>query len=334
MIFDIIIFKHNNYMENEKNMKESIFLGEHGVTSTSANYVANVAKEMIRSEQEALDGLNFVSTTVTDDIGMTAGGLIAKQGDQLEALMQVPAKLERVAKMKMLIGWLREGIKAKEEMSDKVSQMREREVGHILHLQQPCNLTESQWKSDCWHEESGYKFFLTKDRPAEADSLKLLPEADQCRVQLLQSRAAAMGKFIHEKGAFGMARKQAIECERNPLQIEKGGLGKATLFYTSQLAVSKAKIDEVYFAMQNAYREVQQELNALLFKAKDLWDKECHRIEEENKTILQEYDIANRNYNEAIWQWKRERRAEISDYKIIIPYELREIFDEVNRMGK
>lgn len=90
----------------------------------------------------------------------------------------------------------------------------------------------------------------------------------------------------------------------------------------------------MYFSLQNAYREVQQELNALLFKAKTQWRNECLRIEEDNKAIWQEYDIAKRDYNNAVRQWKEARVAKISDYKIIIPLELRELFDEVNRIGK
>lgn len=321
-------------MEKEKIMKESIFLGEHGVTSTSANYVANVAKEMVRSEQEALDNLDFVTTTVADDLYQVKCGRITKRGDNEEALMQIPEKLDRVAKMKSLIGWLREGIKAKDEMIAKVKKMGDHEIGHILQIQEPYHLTESQRKNDCWDDAAGFKFYLTKVAPTEEEYMKQLPEAEQRKIQLLQTKAAVMGKFIHEKGAFGMARKNAFECGRNPVVVERGGSIKPTMFYTSHLEVSKEKIDEVYFSLQNAYREVQQELNALLFKTKELWRKECLRIEEDNKVIMQEYDIAYRDYLQAIRQWKEARVAEISDYKIIIPQELREIFDEVNHIGK
>ena len=321
-------------MENEKNMKECIFLGEHGVTSTSANYVANVAKEMIRSEQEALDNLDFVTITVADDLYQVKCGRITKRGDNEETLIQMSEKLDRVAKMKSLIGWLREGIKAKEELINKVKMMGDHEIGYILQIQEPYHLTESQRKNDCWDEAGGFKFYLTKSTPTEEEYMKQLPEAEQRKIQLLQTKAAVMGKFIHEKGAFGMARKQAFECERNPVTIEKGGMAKPTLFYNRHLEVSKEKIDEVYFSLQNAYREVQQELNALLFKAKELWRKECLRIEEDNKVIMQEYDIASRDYLQAIRQWREARVAEISDYKIIIPQELRELFDEVNHIGK
>lgn len=321
-------------MENEKKVKESIFLGEHGVTSTSANYVANVAKEMIRSELNALDNLSFVTTTISDDINHVECGRISKRGDNEEALMQIPEKLDRVAKMKTLIGWLREGIKAKDEMIERATSMRDREVANLLHIQEPYVFYESQRKSKDVDEDDGLKLFILKDHPTEEEFLKQQPEAEQRKIQLLQSKVAVMGKFIHDKGTFGMARKQAFECGRTPVTVEKGGLAKPAMFYTSYLEVSMEKIDEVYFRLQNAYREVQQELNAILFKHTELWRKECLRIDEENKVIYQGYDIANREYLEAIRRWRQERVAKILDCKIIIPQELRELFDEVNRIGK
>lgn len=321
-------------MENEKNMKESIFLGEHGVTTASANYVANVAKEMIRSELDALDNLSFVSTTISDDINQMDCGHISKRGDNEEALMQIPEKLDRVAKMKTLIGWLREGIKAKDELIERVRNMQDREVASILHLQEPGLFYKAQWKSKGMDEAAGFKFFILKDDPTEEEFLKQQPEAEQRKIQILQTKVAVMGKFIHDKGAFGIARKQALECGRTPVTVEKGGMAKPVMFYTSYLEVSKDKIDDVYFRLQNAYREVQQELNAILFKNTELLRKECLRIQEENKAIWQECDIAKRDYLQAIRQWKEARVAKISDYKIVIPQELREIFDEVNRIGK
>ena len=127
----------------EKDLEKCIFLGEHGVTSTSANYVANVAKEMIRSEQEALDNLDFVTTTISDDIYQVKCGRVAKRGYNEESLMQIPEKLDRVAKMKSLIGWLREGIKAKDELINEVRKMGDHQIGQILQIQEPYYLIES-----------------------------------------------------------------------------------------------------------------------------------------------------------------------------------------------
>ena len=40
------------------------FFGENGITSTSANHVANLAKEMVRSYQEKLAAVTFYDETI------------------------------------------------------------------------------------------------------------------------------------------------------------------------------------------------------------------------------------------------------------------------------
>ena len=48
-----------------------VFFGNHGLTSTSANHLANIAKEKIVSNEAKLKNLNFVTTTV-DIVGSPA----------------------------------------------------------------------------------------------------------------------------------------------------------------------------------------------------------------------------------------------------------------------
>lgn len=45
-----------------------VFFGEHGLTSTSANHLANIAHEKIVSNEAKLKNLNFVTMTVPDGI--------------------------------------------------------------------------------------------------------------------------------------------------------------------------------------------------------------------------------------------------------------------------
>lgn len=47
-------------------MKEinRVFFGEKGITSTSANHLANLAKECMESNRRALEGVGFITSTV------------------------------------------------------------------------------------------------------------------------------------------------------------------------------------------------------------------------------------------------------------------------------
>ena len=45
-------------------MENKVFFGENGLTSTSANHVANLAKEFISSSEKYLNSISFVKTTI------------------------------------------------------------------------------------------------------------------------------------------------------------------------------------------------------------------------------------------------------------------------------
>ena len=44
--------------------KNKIFFGEKGISSTSANHLANIAKQMVDQENAKLDATSFVTTQV------------------------------------------------------------------------------------------------------------------------------------------------------------------------------------------------------------------------------------------------------------------------------
>lgn len=93
--------------------KDMIFFAADGVglTSTSANHVANVAKEMIRNLESELAAMTFFSIEValigSKSVNRLSGGV----GDADVAA--VADRLYRIADAKSLIAWLREAIKAK-----------------------------------------------------------------------------------------------------------------------------------------------------------------------------------------------------------------------------
>ena len=54
-------------------MENKVFFGENGLTSTSANHVANLAKEFITSSEEYLNSISFINCEI---------GLIGSDKDQ------------------------------------------------------------------------------------------------------------------------------------------------------------------------------------------------------------------------------------------------------------
>ena len=96
------------------NMKHSNMLGKDGLTVTSANHVANIAKEMYEAAESRLKTLKLYSR----DYMLAVNGNTYRVENESEKseLETLPSVLKEVGELKSLIAFLREGIKAKEAM--------------------------------------------------------------------------------------------------------------------------------------------------------------------------------------------------------------------------
>ena len=68
-----------------------VFFGKHGITSTSANHLANIAKELIADNEAKLKNITFVTTTI-DIVGSTASDKTISRGyteEQLSLLTNI-----------------------------------------------------------------------------------------------------------------------------------------------------------------------------------------------------------------------------------------------------
>lgn len=91
-----------------------IFFSNHGLTSTSAAHLADLAQELIAGNEAKLKNLNFVTTKV-DIVGSTSdSGKTINIGYDESMLAQVRPLLEEIAIMNAFCAWMREAIKAKE----------------------------------------------------------------------------------------------------------------------------------------------------------------------------------------------------------------------------
>ena len=79
--------------------KDLIFFGETGLTNTSANFVANMAKEMYATSESYLDNMVFYDTTVKL-IGTSEETPINKGTDDTT---WIPQTMKEIAQLKSLI---------------------------------------------------------------------------------------------------------------------------------------------------------------------------------------------------------------------------------------
>jgi hypothetical protein len=105
-----------------KNMdKNLVFFAENGLTSTSANHIANMAKESIADLERNISSINFVTKSVSL-IGTDAEHVV-KRGWSKDLLDTLPEKIKQITEMKSLCAWLREAIKARDNMLNDVRRM-------------------------------------------------------------------------------------------------------------------------------------------------------------------------------------------------------------------
>lgn len=275
------------------------FLGKDGLTLTSANHIANIAKEMYESLETKMKSLCLVSRDFTLAInGQTYRIENESTKDEFDMLS---TSLKDVAALKSLIAWLREGIKAKvKETSEEKEEewIKEQIKAGRTELEEPIKL-----------EKLLFEDILVEE-----------PIDKQVRYYTLEAKCATFGKFIHPDGHFAEARKTFFNKQKNPTSIE--GRGQEVEINTYTTMFTTEEVDKKFFALQQEYRSVQAEFNSI-------------KSELERKLSAKTQDL----FNEYIAKWKEcstnknlaliKRREEINCLKIVIPESLKEIYNKV-----
>lgn len=300
-------------MNNTDMNKDMIFFSADGkgLTSTSANYIANLAKEMIRGIESKLDSLVLYSTSVSLIGTEAVQQLVAGAGS--EDLAGVRSGLMAVAKAKSLIAWLREAIKARERMLSEAAAIDIEEYAKIMDIKLP----EKPEMGKALTEDE-YWASLSVDR--------------RNRYYETETVAAVLGKAIHPEGSIANAREGLDNAIREPRRVT--GDGRDALIYTYSPSVSVQEVDELYFLLQRKYREAQAELNSMKY--------ECEKaVKDSEIAVSTAYADATSLYSKQMQDIRarmsvyiKERVRDIGKLKILIPESLDEIYRQVSALGK
>ncbi len=288
--------------------------GEEGValTSTSANHIANLAKEYIQGVETQLNNVCFFNVEVAL-VGSTSKNII-QTGRTFEVLTKLQSMLEGVAQAKSLIAWLREGIKAKENLLMKDLQ----------------NISLEDW---CEEYEvvkpvaPTYGHVLT-----EAEYYASLPIKERNRYYQLETEAAVLGKYIHPDGHLSNARKELKDKLQHPHEVD--GKGRDALIYTYTPTVFVSEIDNVFFELQKKHREIQAQLNAMKYSCEQAINESTNKVNTEYMAASQKYQAELKDVLGAFKTWKDEKSQEYSKLKIVIPNSLLGIYNTINSLGK
>jgi hypothetical protein len=288
----------------------SVFFSENGLTSTSANHVANLAKEYVQNIEKDLSNTSFINTSVTlIDSNNNVTTSIGKDATFLEF---VETKLNKISEAKSLIAWLREALKAKENLQAELNK-----------------LTTSEWVK--MEKNEVYPTFPERDNyMTQDDYYASLNIKDRNRYYMLETQAAVYGKYIHPSGAFSKAREELSDKLNKPHEVKEDG--RDTIIYNYNPSVEQSKVEDLFFKLQKDYRQVQAQLNGMKHECELALSESCISIDNKFKEEFEKYNQTIINYNAEYNLWVKKKSQEYASLKIAIPDNLKSIYNEVNSL--
>lgn len=279
-------------------MNKEVFFGEKGLTSTSANYICNIAKEWYSSKEAEISNIIGYNTYVKV-LGTETYDLVTKGEFDIQVLEQT---LNEISEAKALTAWLREAIKARENL---VKEVKSKEIEHIPQPEKGHILTEEEY----------YASLSTYNR---------------LRYYSLEAECATLGKCIHPDGKLNNLRKKLKSLP--PVSLDKEDT--LVLVYKYDKTIKEEDLDDVFFQLQNKYRELQAQLNKYKYECQKAIEESQIKADSEYAKAYAEWstDVSNKLNN--LRNWKNEEIKRIGDLKIIIPKSLESIYQKINNLGK
>ncbi len=289
----------------------SVFFSENGLTSTSANHVANLAKEYVQNIEKDLSNTSFITTSVTlIDCNSKVTTSIGKDATFLEL---VETKLNKISEAKSLIAWLREALKAKENLQAELTR---------LSLEDWVKMEKNETIPEV-HPMRGR--YMTIDNYYASLNIK-----DRNRYYMLETKAAVYGKYIHPSGAFSKAREELTDKLNRPHEVKEDG--RDTIIYNYKPSVEQSKVEDLFFKLQKDYRQVQAELNGMKHECELALTANRISIDNKFKEELEKYNQVITNYTAEYDVWTKKKSQEYASLKIAIPDNLKSIYNEVNSL--
>lgn len=288
-----------------------VFFSEHGLTSTSASHLADLAQEVIAGNETKLKNMTFVTTKV-DIVGSASeSGKTICVGYDGNMLAQVRPLLEEIASMNAFCAWMREAVKAKDKK-----------------LKQVANFTFEEW---CTFQ--GVEIPSSPSYPketTEADIIAQMNIKERNRYLQLEAIAATIGKYIHPGGQFSSAREELQNRIMKPYSTD--GNRKDTLIYAHTPSVNPQKVEDVFFELQKWHRQNERELNRMKFAIKKQAEKKTLEDIQQFKQALEQEKQRHMQLFTQYKEWQLEERERISRLKIVVPEALQDTYERLNKL--
>lgn len=285
--------------------KDKIFFGETGLTTTSANYTANICKEMYRGLEQELQSIVFYTTTVklldSSEVNLIREGVTT--------VSNVKQKLQDIASLKSLISWLREAIKAKERLIKEAENTSYEDYG----LEVP--------------ERPERAEYITEDDVIGMWSIK-----QRNRYYYLDTLCATIGQYIHPDGTFAKEREQLQKILHEPHKVS--GSGRDTLLYNYAASVALVDVEDTFMDLQQTYRGYQAELNSLKHQVQEAVQLDQATKNGQYSLELQNWQGQMTVIDATLKEKRHQATVAAQNLKIIIPDSLKPIYEKVQKVGK
>lgn len=302
-------------------IKTLSFFGENGLSSTSANHVANLAKEAVRKYRYALENINFCKESISVIGDKTA--TVVEEGTDYDTLKSIPGLIQKIASANSLIAFLREAIKEKERRFKEAKEYVDADRRKAFDAEK-IELGVAALSSTKMPVREAY--------PTEEDVKLEWTIGEQEKYLSLEAEAAALGKAIHEDGPLSSARIDLMNKILKPNRVAANG--RDTIIYQYSPRVRVEDVDIVYDSLQKRFRSVQAELNGMKKRIEDT-------ILERKLAIDNAYNEAMREYNAKVTDYRRredvferemdikrkELMQQVNALKIVIPNRLKPMYD-------
>ena len=293
-------------------MKEidKIFFGENGLTSTSANYIANKAKEYITELELKFSKIGFINETLL--VPNSTDTKTVKKGYTYKDLKEVVDNdIKKMYTIKSLIAWLREAIKCKDE--------------YINNIQYQYTFEDYLKENNIENIAPASVSSLT-----EEDVLKTWDIETRKKYYDLETKCAVIGKMIHPDSPLSKGKEEMVSVSNAPSRIEK--FDNSILIYDRELSMKLSDLNDIIFNLQNQHRTYQAELNSLKFKIQTTITDQRNKDFKEYQEAYQKYQL-ERNKNYTDYQNKiLNIKDETGKLKIVIPESLKETYEFVNKL--
>ena len=293
----------------------NVFFKNGFLTSTEAQNICNVANEVIAELTESINSVQFYNTTITS---IVSSNNAVNAGKGTPDVSWIQGAIIKIGQYNSLIAWLKEAIKNKNEALDELSST------HIRDW--------SEYEDHSAPKSPSKKATVTKD-----DVIRNLGATELNKYFTLQSKAAAIGKFIHETGSISKAKVMLNKVIAEPNKIS--GAGRDTVVYKYTPSVEVTEVNDMFLSLMTEHRNLNAQLNFI--KAKAIEEANTQNIVNERE-YQKARTASSKEYND--WIDKTEdlqsrfnqyiitEKEKISKLKINVPDSLMETYKSIKAL--